>query len=385
MSFERPEITGDLPFPKIPIMFKNPGHVADVRITVFGQEYHVHSVILRLYSNYFRRFLDAPNRKAPAIYAPFAYEYAAIMDDDGEWGLEPVSAEAQDTPPDDAQFEKWDSLLTNNRCIYTEAAAFHNVLKAMYHRPITIDSFFQFADTVRLADFYCALPIVSASTDLILRNLIPSPSFLCNPQDITRSRKKMLGDWFCTHPLDMCILSYKLHHKELFHDALIFVVGKWPRMLSEYERTKSARWNWRAKLEPHPKVIETIEYSLAHLIELQSAVATNLRRDAATCPLVSYMVNDIEKQIQRRDPEYSRRTPLETARFYMTLMNGLRKAIQGGRVGDEWKIFLGELKILLNFGPVLVDELPVDVVRDQFWCARVEEGVFPWEAEDVDW
>lgn len=76
-----------------PIVFTSPGLKADVRINALGQDYHVHSIILKLYSAFFRRFLDSPDKELPPILASFRYEYSSVLDDDAaadlKWVLEP--------------------------------------------------------------------------------------------------------------------------------------------------------------------------------------------------------------------------------------------------------------------------------------------------------
>ncbi|ESZ90508.1 hypothetical protein SBOR_9109 [Sclerotinia borealis F-4128] len=338
-------------------------------------------------------FPDAPSREPPAQSARFAYEYAAILDDDSEWGLEPVSAEKQAITPTEQQFQKWNSILPENCHVTTEALAFHNILKAMYHRPITMRSFHEFSNTIRLADFYCALPILSASTDSILLNLIPSPHPHLHPnphphlhsQPLIRARKKKLSNWLCTHTLPMLLIAYKLHHAPLFHDALIFVVGSWPRMLKQFENTKSPEWDWVGELQYRPTLRKEVEYGIAQLTELQSSIATRLRREAAKCPQVSHIIDDIESGLQREDPSYTSYAKcgaLETAGFYREL----RWRLRCGLVPKKWQGFMNKLDGLLGCELVLVDEVEVKVMGERFWCVGVggEEGELPW-GEEVDW
>ncbi len=75
-----------------PIVFQSPGLKPDVRLTIYGQEFHVHSVILKLHSNFFRKFLDSPEKEAAPPSSPFKYDYASVTDADGFSGLEPVAA-----------------------------------------------------------------------------------------------------------------------------------------------------------------------------------------------------------------------------------------------------------------------------------------------------
>src|ERR1039458_7906597 len=72
------------------IVFDAPGHEVDIRLQVFQQEFHVHSVVLKLHSEFFRTFLDSPDKAiAPARtdMMGFRYEWITKVDDDGSWHL----------------------------------------------------------------------------------------------------------------------------------------------------------------------------------------------------------------------------------------------------------------------------------------------------------
>jgi hypothetical protein len=69
------------------IVFAASGLKPDVRIKVFDQEFHVHSVVLKLHSAFFRRFLDVEDR-ASSYSKTFRYDYISCVDVDGGWGLE---------------------------------------------------------------------------------------------------------------------------------------------------------------------------------------------------------------------------------------------------------------------------------------------------------
>ncbi|KAG4412199.1 hypothetical protein IFR04_014659 [Cadophora malorum] len=49
-----------------PIVFATPGYQPDVRLVVFDQDFHIHSILLKLRSAYFRKYLDSPD-KAPKV------------------------------------------------------------------------------------------------------------------------------------------------------------------------------------------------------------------------------------------------------------------------------------------------------------------------------
>lgn len=260
----------------------------------------------------------------------------------------------------------------------------------MYHRPITVESFYEFQDTVRLADFYCALPILSASIDTLLANLIVPPGW--KTHDISRDRRTVIGKWMQYHGPEMLIMANRLRHKALFKDALVFVVAMWQSSSRIFDETQDETWNWTKKLEDHPKVVELIEYSLAHLMELHANLSTKLRREAATCPLISQTVNDIEKDLRANDFEYESRKTLETARFWQMFREKLHEAVERRLIpgADRWKwrSFGEEMMELLKCELVLVDEMEENLERNLFWCTVVEEGCFPWEGEGeekIDW
>lgn len=84
-------IAPDIPTVPCPHVFICPGYNPDTRIKVFKKEYHVHSLILKLYSAYFRKFLDSPEKIPALAEAIFKYDYISVVDDDGSWALDPVS------------------------------------------------------------------------------------------------------------------------------------------------------------------------------------------------------------------------------------------------------------------------------------------------------
>jgi len=65
-----------------PRVFKAPGLIPDVRLDVFDQQFHVHSVALKLHSNFFRVFLKN-SETAKDIFSAFKYHCSTGVDDDG--------------------------------------------------------------------------------------------------------------------------------------------------------------------------------------------------------------------------------------------------------------------------------------------------------------
>lgn len=73
--------------PKLKV-FSIPGHTPDTRFMLFNEtEIHVHSVILKLHSAFFRKFLDSPDKKPAEASAKFRYEWVSEIEEDGDWHM----------------------------------------------------------------------------------------------------------------------------------------------------------------------------------------------------------------------------------------------------------------------------------------------------------
>lgn len=69
------------------VKFFAAGLKPDVRLKLFRtSEYHVHSVLLKIHSGFFRAFLDSPEKEFPAS-SKFAYGWVTELDDEGGWHL----------------------------------------------------------------------------------------------------------------------------------------------------------------------------------------------------------------------------------------------------------------------------------------------------------
>lgn len=149
------------------IVFKSPGLAPDFEILVFDQPFHVHLTILKLHSNYFRRFLDSPEESSNVAEWGFKYTSHTVVDDCGIWGLDPGSkvrfsrfvwvccADFYAITYESARLDEWD--------VIKDQTAFESLLCAMYNRPYSIRDVLDLQNLTKLADFYCALPIVSAT------------------------------------------------------------------------------------------------------------------------------------------------------------------------------------------------------------------------------
>jgi BTB/POZ domain len=76
--------------PKPPIVFQAPGLKPDVCLKVFDQEFHVHSVLLKLHSEFFRKFHDSPDKAAGGGDSASGFRYPWVTEVDearDDWHL----------------------------------------------------------------------------------------------------------------------------------------------------------------------------------------------------------------------------------------------------------------------------------------------------------
>jgi hypothetical protein len=70
---------------KAPVVFKQAGLGSpDTCLVVFEQEFHVHSTILKLYSAFFRKFLDSPDKAHATSTKNFKYFWVTEVENDGD-------------------------------------------------------------------------------------------------------------------------------------------------------------------------------------------------------------------------------------------------------------------------------------------------------------
>ncbi|CAG8979713.1 hypothetical protein HYALB_00013403 [Hymenoscyphus albidus] len=147
---------------KTPITFQAPGLQPDIRLKVFDDEFIAHSLMLKLYSAFFRKFLDSsdkqPNHDVQAhdrsggmdshvSNGTFKYEWVTEINDDGTWSLVAASNASQNNP--DFSAYKGDKK--------KDPFAFERLLCTMYMKPYEIQDCEDLKSIVDLSDYYCAL------------------------------------------------------------------------------------------------------------------------------------------------------------------------------------------------------------------------------------
>ncbi len=324
----------------------------DCRITVFKQEYHVHSLILRIHSAFFRRFWDSPEKSTRPSSPQFRYEYVSVIDDDGEWGLEPLTTAAPLTDEAIARVPRSEEL----------QEAFRKLLCAMYGLPYRIEKLTELRDLEGLADFYFALPIISAT---LSNALVGSRIF----QHVSRSAEDRSWVYFGSEAERVILMALKLRHAPLFRECFIHLVARW------------------AKIKPSSMLVDNLDITglvdVAYL-ELQKKLAHAYQM------LVMIMLHFGYSQGEDRGRVLKNRPVEENVKFWKNLQHQHQEVPQHmdtdrRTLGQE----LSQVKSSLlknnltfdrtGFGP---GEGPYEIA---FLCANIKDEDMPWDPSQTDW
>ncbi|TVY21572.1 hypothetical protein LARI1_G000514 [Lachnellula arida] len=330
-----------------PIIFVSPGLQPDVRLRVFHQPFHVHSIVLKLHSNYFRKFLDSPDKSDGPASASFQYEYTTVVDEDGDWGLEAADKAAPHSP------YSLEEAFQAQIQVPDQIRAFKNILSAMYNRPYTIDDSYEMLAMTKLADFYCALPIVSAT---LTGALLGSPMFT-----LKEMAKHPYTDMEMMAP-SLLDAACKLRHKVLFRESFVHVVSQ----LSKIRRERNL--NRRPPLLLGPTLKPLIKNAYIKLLERIMTANQVLNNRIVTCPF-------------RLGPMHETSTePTENAEWFYAIRNQLS--------------YVSDPDLKYHMDAVLKNNLVLDqtgfgpgesLYAKRFLCAQIADKDMPWDPAETDW
>ncbi|PQE31490.1 hypothetical protein CJF32_00008081 [Rutstroemia sp. NJR-2017a WRK4] len=329
------------------IIFEQPGFKVDARLTAFGQAFHVHSVILKLYSAWFRQFLDSPDKKPAPSGALFAYDYVSVVDADADgWGLEPVKTTGG----------------TEEENIF----ALQMLLSALYNKRYSIENYKQFNCCFLLADYYCALPKFSASLDGALRH---SDSYL-----FVRNIE--------THSTELIIAATRMRHPALFRECLVYEVSRLDSGEDDFDITTRFAYE-------HLPVQVAILAARGNLQGLRAQADMFIHDlDLAVRSVVFNCPAKLE--MHRMYHQTTRITLTNHAWFYRRVLNRL---VDGGHLHTNGAEILWSLlacNLSYNVGKV-VGELvgPEGYEKEEddkgFYCAEISDEHLPWDKEEIDW
>ncbi|RDW69603.1 hypothetical protein BP6252_08623 [Coleophoma cylindrospora] len=343
-----------------PQVFRSPGLVCDTRLTVCDQEFHVHSVILKLYSNYFRKFLDCPERHPPAVAqtgSAFKYDYIAVVDEDNIWGLEPVAS---------AQADKLLECLPENDL---DLPAFRKLLCAMYHRPYRLESFQMLEVLVDLADFYCALPIVSAT---LTAALLGTPIFQSPDVSMTGS----YNVWEIQGPV-MLVLAKKLRHALLFREAFVHVVSNWQGNVHGEHYVYDKESNATSPFPDDKELLRLVYQGYSQVCSKLLKVNQHLFKLIVEDDNFETIIRDMGEDIR------SDTNPTTEASYFRCLKDNL-KALEPDSDYPPLRKALDDLlqkNLLLDRSSFGAGQGPYE----GFLCAEISDEEMPWDPSEIDW
>ncbi|CAG8979883.1 hypothetical protein HYALB_00002657 [Hymenoscyphus albidus] len=363
MAPELPSESSEAPAKQAPIIFRLPHQTPDVRLVVFDQEYHVHSTISKLYSNYFRKFLDSPNKPGSSPSSFFKYEYVTVVDDDGIWALESAGKVQAIKPDALALLESSGKISVKSEC-----AIFRKLMSAMYLRPYTIDSASDVIGLTRVADFYCALPIVSAT----LNGPLMSSEYVAKGNIKNRDTTEHVH----FKAPELLLAAHKLRHGILFRECLVHIVDFLDdsRRLSQDDSYKGYR------LLAQNDVLYRIVLE-HHSLKCQKIMKVNLEQiklaqdDDDT---VSFVPSAETHAIITHRPDMN-------ARYFRAVRQELAEEKRGGP----------EEPLMEALDDLLKSDLVLDktgrrpgedgVYQHCFHACDADKVVLPWNEEEIDW
>ncbi|TEY31294.1 hypothetical protein BOTCAL_0804g00020 [Botryotinia calthae] len=349
-------------------IFHLPGHKADVKLSVFdGLEIHAHSVLLKLHSAFFRRFLDLQmyNKDGKGENTGvFKYEWATVYDDDGSWSLFDARNIKHNSPNSNWMSRK----LRDTR--EAHELAFINFIGTFYGKSWAIKDTEALQLVTELADYYCALPVVSKSMH---GSLFLGPVFC---KSIFYSPTRTLLD-----------LALQLYSHELFRECMICLVGKWQHSAYQHPIESQSEISYNPKLTS-PKLNElaiklhnqicTKVFTTQQQIEFYSQINPNaleVKGHIEICFLEKMELRETEHGANHRRvslPEYFQAFKEESSGVLALAVSDILKNElvfnKSLRAGDI--VFPGDIRN---------DILP------HFLCVEIKDEDLSWDSNETDW
>lgn len=241
--------------------------------------------------------------------------------------------------------------LVHDKC--NKAVMFQYLLCAMYNRPWTITRVEEIERLTRIADFYRALPILSAS---LTTALLKSPLFEKRPVSVPNQRA------FADDAVLALLLAKKLRNTTKFREAFIHVVGF-------FDRNMAPAWAEHPDLE-----------------RLVVSEAGSLNYKVMTVLQHLVMAPDLLLETRRANihPDVDL-NPIHDVEFFRRLADYIKNRIS--KPPDVIRL-LSLLSGLLESNLVLdhrTDQVfGVTIYDSHFLCAEIADQDLPWDANEFE-
>ncbi|CAG8981085.1 hypothetical protein HYALB_00013811 [Hymenoscyphus albidus] len=178
----------------------------DVHLQVFEQAFHVHSAILKHKSDFFKTFLDSPDKSGLIDRdCQFHYKWISIVDEDEQWSL------VWDHPDPEKKTTHHSEISDTS----AEIRRFKTLLDIFYGKRVAFESANHLARIIEWADYYRALPVARGAIMMALS------------EDENGRLFYELLQYMRDDASYVLYLASKLEHKKLARECLIHMVGIW--------------------------------------------------------------------------------------------------------------------------------------------------------------
>jgi hypothetical protein len=239
-------------------------------------------------------------------------------------------------------------------------SAFQNLLCAIFNRPYCIIDATELNIMTQMADYYCALPILSNSL---------SATFFNSPGLLTTLR---------TDPCQSLILAYKLRHAPLFRDYLIHLLGPWSK--PQFQELKSHR-------DPSSlflfNFVNTIHISFSNkIMQLQQSIfQLSTGYFSPFCPLFAGF-----RPAYRAAAKAMLDCTNDGADFNHNLL--LPKWFRQCLDSNVETEVVGKLLASFTTNNLVLDKAAVagrGDYEDSFLCFEISDAELPWDPTQFDW
>ncbi|QSZ29275.1 hypothetical protein DSL72_003787 [Monilinia vaccinii-corymbosi] len=371
--------------------FSCAGKEPDTRIVVFDREFHVDEIVLKMYSTWFRKSIEGNGRGNSTEFQLWKNDYVSVIAEDGDdWTLEPKSRSVSASDPE--RFEKKldrfnhfcdprrrrcndeNHFMDGSKRASLDSEAFYKLLCAMYHVRTSIASVEELVTVTSIADYYCALPIVSASIDASLLN---------DDGLFYRHRAYMFAEFEMDEALNAAV---RLRHPVLFRELVVMAVSEW-NVDIDPDRFKGLGNNIRLAIVTAAQRISAMSNKArSELYRASCNPFSDLTEEAA---------DDIRQRLQGYLLAQLEKNPYRSCYVHYSEQMEYLQAIKSddpendsgddsefyGRALDSLINILGELlKVNLRLSPI-----PEPKEREGLLCAEVPDDELPWDATETYW
>lgn len=323
----------------------------DTRLLVFRQEFQVHSMVLKLHSAFFRKFIDSAEKKDQVAQDGFSYNWTTSVDEDQKgWHListndYKVSTQNKCRGNDpNLSLQKPDPYGKFKGDMDGQQNRFEELLCAFYTKPYVVSSIDQLSKLTDLADYYCCLRVLSNTVN----------------GAILASYNK--GEWYRECSLDVgksLTIATKLRNSLLFREALIFSVSRWDD--PSYKHSGIDTKLKKIAEHAYNRIALLVANFYQNLLDVQQDTEHGALEECAR---------------EASDGDYNVILPL----YFRLVMEK-----EGLYLTDSLRYVLAEV-LECNLAFNRDDYTPGKDDHDgDFFCATIDDDELPWDVTEVDW